>query len=156
MHQCIFVQPNINKQSKSESLNTFMHIPVAKLWYYQLTILTYYEFTIYWRAESRSWRGVLDTILCDQVVNDLRQVGGFLQVLRLSLPIYLIWCWQHFLNHGHCHRWFPHQHSVFSLLLFYICLLIFHLFYDVPILVDFDLVYSLGVSYHLRVYLQFK
>ena len=43
--------------------------------------------------EPRSWRGVLDTTLCDKFVSDLRQVGGFLQVLqvlRLLPPIKLI------------------------------------------------------------------
>jgi hypothetical protein len=30
---------------------------------------------------GRSWRDVLDTTLCDKFVSDLRQVGGFLQVL---------------------------------------------------------------------------
>ena len=28
--------------------------------------------------EPRSWRGVLDTALCDKVVSDLRRVSGFL------------------------------------------------------------------------------
>ena len=32
------------------------------------------------KFESRSWRDVLDTTLCD--ISDLRQVGGFLRVLR--------------------------------------------------------------------------
>ena len=32
--------------------------------------------------EHRSWRGVPDTTLCDEVVSDLRQVGSFLWVLR--------------------------------------------------------------------------
>jgi hypothetical protein len=40
--------------------------------------------------ESRSWRGVLDTTLCDECVSDLRQVGGFLRVLRFPPPIKLI------------------------------------------------------------------
>ena len=38
--------------------------------------------------ERRSWRGVLDTTLCDKV-SDLRQVGYFLRVLRLPPPIKL-------------------------------------------------------------------
>ena len=37
--------------------------------------------------ESRSWRGVLDTTLCD--VSELRQVGGFLWVLWFLPPIKL-------------------------------------------------------------------
>ena len=32
-----------------------------------------------------SWRGVLDTTLCDQFVVDLRQLGGSLQVLHISI-----------------------------------------------------------------------
>jgi hypothetical protein len=39
--------------------------------------------------ESRSWRSVLDTTLCDNFVNDLRQVGGFLLVLRFPPTIKL-------------------------------------------------------------------
>ena len=39
--------------------------------------------------ESRSWQGVLDTTLCDNFVNDLRQVGGFLLVFRFPPPIKL-------------------------------------------------------------------
>ena len=31
--------------------------------------------------ESRSWRDVLDTTLCDKFVSDLQQIGGFLRVL---------------------------------------------------------------------------
>ena len=34
----------------------------------------------YCEFESRSWRGVLDTALCDKFVSDLRQVGGFPRV----------------------------------------------------------------------------
>ena len=37
--------------------------------------------------ESRSFRGVLDTTLCDKVCD--RQVGGFLRVLRFPPPIKL-------------------------------------------------------------------
>ena len=29
--------------------------------------------------EPRSWRGVLDTTLCDKFASDLRQVAGFLR-----------------------------------------------------------------------------
>ena len=32
---------------------------------------------------------VFDTVLCDKVVNDLRQVDGFLRVLRFPTPIKL-------------------------------------------------------------------
>ena len=32
-------------------------------------------------------RNVLDTTLCDKFVSDLRQVGGFLRVLRFPPPI---------------------------------------------------------------------
>jgi hypothetical protein len=33
--------------------------------------------------KSRSWRGVVDTTLCDKCfVSDLFQIGGFLQVLQ--------------------------------------------------------------------------
>ena len=39
--------------------------------------------------KPRSWRGVLDTTLCDKVVSDLRQVGGFLRVLRFPPPMKL-------------------------------------------------------------------
>jgi hypothetical protein len=38
---------------------------------------------------TRSWRGVLDTTLCDKVFSNLRQVGGFLQTLRFPPPIKL-------------------------------------------------------------------
>ena len=44
--------------------------------------------------------GVLDTTLCDKVVSDLRQVGGFLQVLgfpppiKLTATIYLKYWWK--------------------------------------------------------------
>jgi hypothetical protein len=34
-----------------------------------------------------TWRGVLDTTLCEKCVSDLRQVGGFLRVLRYPPPI---------------------------------------------------------------------
>ena len=34
--------------------------------------------------ESRSWRDVLDTTLCDNVVSDLRQVGGFFPCIPVS------------------------------------------------------------------------
>jgi len=37
--------------------------------------------------EPRSWRGVPDTTLCDTVY--LRQIGGFLRVLRFPPPIKL-------------------------------------------------------------------
>ena len=37
--------------------------------------------------ETRSRRGVLGTTLCNKVVSDLRQVAGFLRVLRFPLPI---------------------------------------------------------------------
>ena len=40
--------------------------------------------------EPRSWRGVLDTKLCDTFVSDFRQVGGFLRVFRFLPPITLI------------------------------------------------------------------
>jgi hypothetical protein len=40
--------------------------------------------------ESCSWRGVLDATLYDiKFVNDLRQFGGFIRVLRFSPPIKL-------------------------------------------------------------------
>ena len=39
--------------------------------------------------EPRSMRDVLDTTLCDKVVSDLRQVGGFLRVLWFPPPIKL-------------------------------------------------------------------
>jgi hypothetical protein len=38
--------------------------------------------------ELHSWRGVLNTPLCDKA-NDLRQVGDFLRVLRFPPPIKL-------------------------------------------------------------------
>jgi hypothetical protein len=41
------------------------------------------------KLEPRSWRGVLDTTLCDKVFSDLRQIGGFLRVLRFPSPIKL-------------------------------------------------------------------
>ena len=44
---------------------------------------------------SCSWQGVLDTTLCDKVVSDLWQVGGFLQVLWFPPPIKLT----HFTNY---------------------------------------------------------
>jgi hypothetical protein len=43
----------------------------------------------YCQFEFRSWRGVLVTTLCDKVVSDLRQVGGFLWILRFSPSIKL-------------------------------------------------------------------
>jgi hypothetical protein len=39
--------------------------------------------------ELRSWRGVLDTTLCDKFVSELRQVGGFPRVPRFPPPIKL-------------------------------------------------------------------
>ena len=40
--------------------------------------------------ESRSWRGVLDTTLCDiKIVSDLWQVSGFLLVLQFLPQIKL-------------------------------------------------------------------
>ena len=39
--------------------------------------------------EARSWRGGLDTTLCDKVFSDLRQVSVFLWVLRFPPPIKL-------------------------------------------------------------------
>ena len=39
--------------------------------------------------EPHSWRGVLNTTLCDKFVRDLRQVGGFLSVLLFPSPIKL-------------------------------------------------------------------
>jgi len=38
---------------------------------------------------SCTWQDVLDTALCDKVVSDLWQVGGFLQVLWFLPPIKL-------------------------------------------------------------------
>ena len=38
-------------------------------------------FTTHVEFKTRSWRGILDTTLCDKVGSDLRQVGGFLPVL---------------------------------------------------------------------------
>jgi hypothetical protein len=38
---------------------------------------------------NRSWRGVLYTQLCDKIVSDLRQVGGFLRVLWIPPSIKL-------------------------------------------------------------------
>ena len=38
--------------------------------------------------ESRSWRGVLDTINVIMFVSDLQQVGSFLLVHRLPPPLY--------------------------------------------------------------------
>jgi hypothetical protein len=42
-------------------------------------------------SESRSWRGVLDTTLCDKkkFVSDLWQVGGFLRVLQFPPQVKL-------------------------------------------------------------------
>jgi hypothetical protein len=40
--------------------------------------------------ESSSWRGVLDTRLCDKLVSDLRQAGCFLRILRFAPTIKLI------------------------------------------------------------------
>ena len=54
-----------------------------------------YQSTESCEFEPRSWRGVLDTTLCD-----LRQVGGFLRALRfpppitLTVTIWLKYCWQ--------------------------------------------------------------
>jgi hypothetical protein len=39
--------------------------------------------------EPRSWRSVPNTTSCDKFVSDLRQVGGFLRVLRFPPPIKL-------------------------------------------------------------------
>jgi hypothetical protein len=39
--------------------------------------------------KPRSWRGVLDTKLCEKFVSELQQVGGFLRVLRFPPPIKL-------------------------------------------------------------------
>ena len=49
-------------------------------------------------SEPHSWRGVLDTTLCDKFVSDLRQVDGFLLVLwfppliKLTATIQLKYC----------------------------------------------------------------
>jgi hypothetical protein len=65
-------------------------------------IATTYAISVYhhYRCEfeSLSWPGVVDTTLCDKFVSDLRQVGGFLRVLRfppsikLTATIYLKYC----------------------------------------------------------------
>jgi hypothetical protein len=39
-------------------------------------------------------QGVLNTILCDKVINDLQQVSGFLWVLQFPPPIKLKYCWK--------------------------------------------------------------
>jgi hypothetical protein len=54
----------------------------------QNTVNIVYNSTIF--TKSRSWRGVLDTALCDKVCQRLRQVTGFFPVLQFSLPIKLI------------------------------------------------------------------
>ena len=48
------------------------------------TIIAYHHWSC--EFESGSWRGVLDVI---KFVNDLQQVGGFLQVLQFPWPIKL-------------------------------------------------------------------
>ena len=50
-------------------------------------ISAYYHLSF--EFEPRSWQGVLDTTLCDNVVSDLSQIDCFLRVLRISLPIKL-------------------------------------------------------------------
>ena len=52
-----------------------------------ITIMQPVSITI--RVRIRLRRGVLDTILYDKVVSDLRQVGGFLRALRFPPPIKL-------------------------------------------------------------------
>jgi len=42
------------------------------------------------QSESRLWRAVLDTTLCDKFSSDLRQLGGFYWVRRFSPSIKLI------------------------------------------------------------------
>ena len=37
--------------------------------------------------DSRSWRGVFDTTLCNKFVSDLRKFDAFLRVLWFPLPI---------------------------------------------------------------------
>ena len=62
------------------------------------TISTYHH---YCEFEPRSWRGILDTTLCD-----LRQVAGFLWVLRFPPPIKLTatielkYCWSDIKHHN--------------------------------------------------------
>jgi len=36
-------------------------------------------------SESRPWRGVLDTTLCDAVYNDLCQVNGFCHLWQTTI-----------------------------------------------------------------------
>jgi hypothetical protein len=42
-----------------------------------------------WVFESRSWRDIFDTTLCDKVFGDLQQICGFLQILLFPSPIKL-------------------------------------------------------------------
>jgi len=46
-------------------------------------------------SESRSWRGVLDTTLCEKFVSDFREVCGFLRFsapIKLNTVLYLKYC----------------------------------------------------------------
>ena len=46
-------------------------------------------------SESHSWRGVLDTTLCDKIVGDFREVCGFLRFpppIKLNTMLYLKYC----------------------------------------------------------------
>ena len=51
------------------------------------TISAYHHYSC--EFKPRSWRGVLDTKLCEKFVSELQQVGGFLRVLRFPPPIKL-------------------------------------------------------------------
>ena len=54
----------------------------------------------HWSCRNPLRQGLLDITLCDKVVSDLRQVGGFLWALWFSSPIkltatiYLKYCWK--------------------------------------------------------------
>ena len=56
----------------------------------------------HWRCkfESRSWRGVLNTTLCDEVCQWLAATGSFFRALqfpppiKLTVTIYLKYCWK--------------------------------------------------------------
>jgi hypothetical protein len=83
---CLKWGANANKMTKSISLSNIEDLQIIDT----NGMYNSYDFSTYCEFESRSWRGVLYTALVIRCVSDLRQVGGFLWVLRFPPPIKLI------------------------------------------------------------------
>ena len=83
---CLKWGANANKMTKSISLSNIEDLQIIDI----NGMYNSYDFSTYCEFESRSWRGVLYTTLVIRCVSDLRQVVGFLWVLRFPPPIKLI------------------------------------------------------------------